>query len=47
MNRKLGVWGLLWAVSIFGQNSARPSDDLSERAVQAFRNNDWPAAESD
>ena len=38
---------LLWSASSFGQNSTRPSDDLGDRAVQEFRNNDWPAAERD
>jgi len=48
MRGRFWVVILLWAATTsFGQNSARPSDDLGDRAVQEFRNNDWPAAERD
>jgi predicted Zn-dependent protease len=47
MNGKVWIASLLWAVTGFGQGSARPSNDLGDRAVQEFHNNDWPAAERD
>ncbi len=48
MLRRLCMCGfLLWSAHSFGQNSARPPEDLGDRAVQEFRNNDWSAAERD
>jgi len=37
---------LILATVSFGQNPGK-SEDTGERAVQEFRNNDWPAAERD
>lgn len=37
---------LFWSANGLGQDT-HVSDDLGERAVREFRNNDWPAAERD
>jgi predicted Zn-dependent protease len=46
---RFGLMVCIFILSIdcFAQQTAKSSDELSDRAVQEFRNNDWVAAERD